>query len=70
MKGYECSLCGYLYQPVKGDLLHHVPPCTSFADVLETWECPVCHAPKRFFREQPGEAGEAFFHATLLKKAS
>ncbi|HOT30232.1 MAG TPA: rubredoxin [Candidatus Ozemobacteraceae bacterium] len=70
MKEYECSLCGYLYQPVKGDLLHHVPSCTSFADVLETWECPVCHAPKRFFREHHRKGGERDFQHLLLKKAS
>ncbi|HEY9071314.1 MAG TPA: rubredoxin [Candidatus Ozemobacteraceae bacterium] len=55
MKDYECSRCGYVYRPATGDRVHHVPPFTVFADILDSWECPVCHAPKHCFRACPGD---------------
>lgn len=45
---YECSACGYIYEPVKGDG-NTVPPGTPFSEIDSSWRCPVCMAPKRKF---------------------
>lgn len=49
MKKYECSLCGYIYDPEKGDPDSGVKPGTAFEDLPEDWVCPVCGAPKGEF---------------------
>ena len=52
MKEYLCSHCGYAYEPSEGDWYQHVPPNTAFGDLLDSWTCPDCHAPKRVFKRQ------------------
>jgi len=47
---YVCSVCGYVYDPVKGDPDRGVAPGTEFADLPEGWVCPICFAPKSEFR--------------------
>ncbi len=49
MDKYECTVCGYVYNPENGDPTHDVKPGTSFEDIPEKWSCPVCGAPKRLF---------------------
>ncbi|HEY3351857.1 MAG TPA: rubredoxin [Polyangia bacterium] len=49
MKEYECSVCGYIYDPTKGDPTGDVPPGTAFEDLPAGWECPVCGAKKDDF---------------------
>jgi rubredoxin len=34
--------CGYLYDPALGDPEAGVPPGVAFANLPETWRCPVC----------------------------
>ena len=46
---YECGICGYIYDPVIGDPDVGVEPGTSFEDLPDDWECPVCGAPKEEF---------------------
>ena len=41
---YTCSVCGYVYDPEKGDPEGNVPPGTRFEDLPEGWVCPVCGA--------------------------
>ena len=41
---YTCSVCGYVYDPQKGDPEGNVPPGTRFEDLPEGWVCPVCGA--------------------------
>ncbi|MDX2215742.1 MAG: rubredoxin [Oculatellaceae cyanobacterium bins.114] len=41
---HECSACGYMYEPVKGDSTRNVPPGIDFPDLPEDWRCPVCGA--------------------------
>jgi len=48
---YVCSVCGYVYDPMKGDPGGGVEPGTEFVDLPEDWVCPVCFAPKRMFRK-------------------
>lgn len=49
MKKYKCSVCGYVYNPKKGDPEHGIPPGTPFEDLPVTWVCPRCGASKDSF---------------------
>ncbi|MBN2190481.1 MAG: rubredoxin [Candidatus Aureabacteria bacterium] len=51
MKKYKCTVCGYIYDPAKGDPEHGVNPGTSFEDIPEDWTCPVCGVGKDQFEE-------------------
>ena len=37
---YECSSCGYTYNPKKGDSRGKVPEGTAFPDLEARWKCP------------------------------
>ena len=41
---YRCLVCGYIYDPDKGDPDSGVPPGTAFEDIPGDWVCPVCGA--------------------------
>lgn len=49
MKKYKCSVCGYVYDPAKGDPDNGIAPGTSFENLPDTWSCPVCGATKDMF---------------------
>lgn len=49
MSKYQCSVCGYIYDPADGDEDGGIEPGTAFEDLPEDWECPVCGAPKSDF---------------------
>ncbi len=51
MAKYKCTVCGYIYDPGKGDPDHGVPAGTSFQDLSSDWICPVCGASKDEFEE-------------------
>ena len=44
-----CMLCGYVYDPEKGDPEEGVEPGTKWEDVPEDWVCPECGATKDDF---------------------
>ena len=44
-------MCGYVYDPEHGDPDQGIAPGTSFDDLPEDWECPVCGAPVMDFEE-------------------
>lgn len=46
---YICTVCGYVYDPEKGDEEAGIPPGTRFEDLPEDYVCPVCDAAKSFF---------------------
>ncbi len=48
---YKCSVCGYIYDPEKGDPDGNIAPGTSFEELPEDWQCPVCGASKDEFEE-------------------
>ena len=48
---YTCIVCGYVYDPEHGDPDRGIAPGTSFDDLPEDWECPVCGAPVMDFEE-------------------
>lgn len=47
MDKYECSVCGYVYDPEMGE--GEIAPGTAFEDIPEDWVCPVCGASKDAF---------------------
>ena len=49
MQKYECDVCGYIYDPEKGDPDNGVKPGTAWEDVPENWVCPDCGASKKEF---------------------
>ncbi|MFV2040771.1 MAG: rubredoxin [Candidatus Hydrothermarchaeales archaeon] len=49
MDKYQCTICGYVYDPVNGDPDHGAAAGTSFEALPDDWTCPVCGAPKSEF---------------------
>jgi len=49
MKKYVCDICGYTYDPQKGDPKNGISPGTAFEDLPEDWSCPICGASKESF---------------------
>ncbi len=49
MKRYVCEVCGYMYDPEKGDPIGEIPPGTAFEDIPDNWVCPDCGAGKGSF---------------------
>ena len=51
MEKWKCKICGYIYDPEKGDADSNIPPSTPFAKLPDDWVCPVCGAPKDMFEK-------------------
>jgi len=51
MDKYQCSVCGYIYDPEKGDPDGGIKPGTKFEDIPDDWTCPVCGAEKSQFKK-------------------
>jgi rubredoxin len=51
MDKWECTACGYVYDPRKGDPDHGIPPGTKFEDLPDTWVCPECGVDKSLFQK-------------------
>ena len=49
MKKYVCDICGYVYNPAKGDPVNSVNQGTSFESLPDDWTCPTCGAEKNSF---------------------
>lgn len=49
---YVCNVCGYVYDPAKGDPDHGIAAGTSFADIPDDWVCPDCGVGKSDFSPQ------------------
>jgi len=49
MQKYVCGICGYIYDPEKGDSDGNIPAGTPFEKLPDDWTCPVCGAPKSEF---------------------
>lgn len=49
MDRYVCKVCGYIYDPQKGDPTAGVGPGTAFEDLPEDWICPECGVGKDQF---------------------
>ncbi len=46
---YECTICGYRYDPAAGDEVNKIVPGTPFESLPDSWVCPVCGAGKEVF---------------------
>ena len=51
MDKYKCLICGYIYDPLKGDPDNGIKPGTSFQAIPDSWVCPECGAPKSEFEK-------------------
>jgi rubredoxin len=50
MKKYECTACGYIYDPDRGDPENGIEPGTAFDDLPDDWVCPECGVGKDQFK--------------------
>lgn len=51
MVKYRCKVCGYVYDPEKGDPDSGIKPETPFEELPEDWLCPICGASKEEFEK-------------------
>lgn len=51
MDKYECTVCGYLYDPAQGDPDSGIKPGTPFESLPADWVCPICGAAKSEFKK-------------------
>jgi rubredoxin/flavin reductase (DIM6/NTAB) family NADH-FMN oxidoreductase RutF len=51
MDTYQCKVCGYVYDPAKGDPDSSIAPGTQFEDLPDDWVCPVCGVGKEEFEK-------------------
>jgi flavin reductase (DIM6/NTAB) family NADH-FMN oxidoreductase RutF len=51
MDKYECTMCGYVYDPAQGDPDSGIKPGTPFDKLPADWVCPVCGAAKSDFKK-------------------
>lgn len=49
MSKWECTDCGYIYDPALGDEDGGIAPGTAFEDLPADWVCPDCGASKDMF---------------------
>lgn len=52
MDKYICTVCGYVYDPDKGDPESGIKPGTPFEELPDDWVCPVCGAGKDQFEKE------------------
>jgi flavin reductase (DIM6/NTAB) family NADH-FMN oxidoreductase RutF/rubredoxin len=52
MQKYKCTVCGYVYDPEKGDPDSGIKPGTPFESLPDDWVCPVCGADKSLFEKE------------------
>lgn len=51
MKKWQCTVCGYVYDPAVGDADAGIAAGTAFEDLPDDWVCPECGAGKDMFEE-------------------
>jgi rubredoxin len=51
MSKYKCMVCGYIYDPDKGDPESGIQAGTAFEDLPDDWVCPECGAEKSEFEK-------------------
>ncbi|MCK4395346.1 rubredoxin [candidate division WOR-3 bacterium] len=52
MEKYVCKVCGYIYDPEKGDPDSGIKPGTPFEELPDDWVCPVCGVGKDEFEKE------------------
>jgi rubredoxin len=51
MSKYICEICGYIYDPEKGDSSGGIPAGTPFEKLPDSWRCPICGVDKTMFKK-------------------
>lgn len=51
MDRWECTICGYIYDPAEGDPTQGIEPGTPFEDLPDDWVCPDCGVGKDQFEK-------------------
>jgi rubredoxin len=51
MEKWECTACGYIYDPENGDPDSGIEPGTAFEDLPDDWVCPQCGVGKDYFQK-------------------
>lgn len=51
MSKYICEICGYIYDPEKGDPSEGIQAGTPFEKLPDSWRCPICGADKTLFKK-------------------
>jgi flavin reductase (DIM6/NTAB) family NADH-FMN oxidoreductase RutF/rubredoxin len=51
MTKYQCTVCGYIYDPKLGDPDGGIAPGTPFEKLPDDWVCPICGAQKSQFEK-------------------
>ncbi len=51
LQKFKCTVCGYIYDPLKGDENSNIKPGTKFEELPVTWVCPVCGADRNAFEK-------------------
>ena len=51
MEKYQCSVCGYIYDPAEGDATGGIAAGTAFESLPEDWVCPLCGVGKDMFEK-------------------
>ena len=49
MNKYRCIICDYIYDPELGDPNNGIAAGTSFEDIPDDWNCPLCGVDKSNF---------------------
>ena len=52
MGKYVCDICGWVYDEEDGYAEGGIEPGTSFEDIPEDFECPLCGVDKDNFSEE------------------
>jgi rubredoxin len=51
MEKWQCTICGYIYDPAIGDPDNAISPGTPFEELPDDWLCPECGAEKDQFEK-------------------
>jgi rubredoxin len=51
MAKYVCEICGYIYDPEKGDPSQGIQAGTPFKKLPDNWKCPICGVDKSQFKQ-------------------
>ncbi len=51
MEKWECTACGFIYDPGLGDPENGIAPGTTFENLPDDWVCPQCGVGKEFFQK-------------------
>ena len=49
MEKWVCTICQYVYDPEVGDPDNGIAPGTPFAELPDSWVCPLCGVGKELF---------------------